>query len=159
MCQHCYFREHISVAAWAEKNPQQNGMKRILDLYFCFFIGISALCLARDTKQDRWRTIGENSVQTMMQLEQCSTWNFENKLLLLQAGLYHLNERHALAEISYQSAIISAHEHRFTHEESLAQELYGIYLVENKYVKRGLDQLKMAKNNYNQWGALSLIHI
>lgn len=88
-----------------------------------------------------------------MQLVQYSTWNFENKFSLLQAELHYLNGRHEMAELLYQAAIASAHDHRFFHEEALASELYGIYLVENKHIEKGLEQLQNAMDKYTQWGA------
>jgi len=59
-----------------------------------------------------------------------------------------------MAEITYQTAIVSAHEHRFVHEEALACELYGIHLVENKRVDEGLEQLTKAKDRYKEWGSM-----
>ena len=98
--------------------------------------------------------MGEESVQAMSQLEKTGTWNFENKMNLLEAELHYLDQRHAMAEISYQLAIASAHDHRVFHEEALAQELYGFYLIENGKSDRGLDQMRQAVDKYNQWGAL-----
>mmetsp|Transcript_40712 Transcript_40712/g.85233 ORF Transcript_40712/g.85233 Transcript_40712/m.85233 type:complete len:113 (+) Transcript_40712:156-494(+) len=89
----------------------------------------------------------------MKQLVENSAWNFENKLCLLQAELYYLNHRHSMAELSYQASIVSAHEHKFFHEEALACELYGIYLIENKKLSKGMKQLKQALNKYKAWGA------
>ena len=89
----------------------------------------------------------------MVQLVEYSTWNFGNKLSLLQAELHYLNHRHTMAELSYQAAIVSAHDHKIFHEEALARELYGIYLVENKMVVKGMGQLQMAMDKYNKWGA------
>lgn len=82
-----------------------------------------------------------------------STWNFENKSLLLEALLHSLNERHMMAENSYQASILSAREHKFHHEEALASELFGMYLVENAKVAKGIEQLQIAREKYIQWGA------
>mmetsp|Transcript_31119 Transcript_31119/g.56975 ORF Transcript_31119/g.56975 Transcript_31119/m.56975 type:complete len:112 (+) Transcript_31119:490-825(+) len=90
----------------------------------------------------------------MSQLVEYSVWNFENKLSLLQAELYYLNRRHAMAELKYQASITSAYNHRFFHEEAMARELYGIYLVENKMAVRGIPQLEMALDKYKKWGAV-----
>jgi len=90
----------------------------------------------------------------MSQLVEYSPWNFENKLCLLQAELDYLNHRHKMAEAKYLAAITSAHNHRFFHEEAMAREMYGIYLVENKLAVRGIPQLEMALDNYKKWGAV-----
>mmetsp|Transcript_31118 Transcript_31118/g.56972 ORF Transcript_31118/g.56972 Transcript_31118/m.56972 type:complete len:112 (+) Transcript_31118:490-825(+) len=90
----------------------------------------------------------------MSQLVEYSVWNFENKLSLLQAELYYLDHRHKMAEAKYLAAITSAHNHRFFHEEAMAREMYGIYLVENKMAVRGIPQLEMALDKYKKWGAV-----
>jgi len=177
----CYFRQYLSVAVVAEKYGMKTQAKRVLDFYFIFYQGIgkgfvlllgvsccsplrfsiavwylssAAMCLARDTKQNKWKEIGEKSVTTMTQLLNHSTWNFENKLFLLQAELNYLNGRIAMAESSYKAAIVSAHDHRFNNEEALGLELYGIFLVENNKVVQGLQQLEKAREEYKVWGAI-----
>ena len=37
--------------------------------------------------------------------------------------------------------------------QALAMELYGIFLVENKKVSRGLEMLQIATDKYKEWGA------
>ena len=73
--------------------------------------------------------------------------------MLLQAELHYFNGRYRIAELYYQSSILSAREHRFYHEEALATELFGVYLVERKQIAKGLEQLHGAMNKYKQWKA------
>jgi hypothetical protein len=93
------------------------------------------------------------SVKTMNQLLECSEWNFRNKLDLLNAELHYFNGDNELAETSFQDAILSAHEHRFYHEEALTCELYGVFLIETEKVDSGIEQLQMARDLYLHWGA------
>ena len=109
--------------------------------------------MARDTKQEKWRDIGEKAIKQMSQLAQYSSWNFENKLLLLQAEQSYLNGRYMIAELTYQSSITSASDHKFIGEEAMANELFGVYLIENKKAKKGIEQLQIAHSKYIQWGA------
>lgn len=118
---------------------------------------IAALALARDTKQEKWVSIGEHSVEAVSKPASCSSWNFENKLLLLQAELHYTNGRHAMAELFYQAAVRSAREHRFLHEEALSLEVFGVYLVENKQLQKGMEQLKMAAEKYHKWGSMKKV--
>lgn len=113
--------------------------------------------MARDTKQEQWRSIGETSVEAMTKLVSYSSWNYENKLLLLQAELHYTNGRNVMAELLYQAAIESAHEHRFLHEEALALELFGAFLVENRQTQRGLEQLRMSADKYRRWGSMKKV--
>lgn len=113
----------------------------------------AALCLARSTNDSKWTEIGAESVKTMTQLVECSEWNFRNKVHLLNAELHYLESRNSLAEISFKAAIVSAHEHRFYHEEALACELYGVFLIETNNLATGIEQLQLAFDKYVQWGA------
>jgi len=128
-----------------------------LDIFLDFYEGLSALALARDTKEEKWRSIGEASVEAMAKLVSYSRWNYENKLLLLQAELHYTNGRNGMAELSYQSSILSAREHRYVQEEALALEIFGVFLVENKQIRRGLEQLEMAADKYHGWGSVKKV--
>lgn len=90
----------------------------------------------------------------MSLLVEYSSWNFENKQLLLQAELHYLDGRFNMAEMTYKASILSAHEHKFYCEEALAHELFGVYLVENEKFAQGVEQLKHAQDKYKNIGAL-----
>jgi len=147
-----YFREYAQVIEIYEKN-EIIGVKRIIDFMRVFFVGISALSLARDTHQAKWKDIGERCIQTMTNLASHFEWNFLNKLHLLRAELHYLNGDLDAAEIAFMTSIATAHRHKFIHEEALAAELYGIFLIENKCFDRGVEQLKTSLSNYAKWGA------
>ena len=82
-----------------------------------------------------------------------SDWNFRNKQHLLQALLYYHDCEIILAETSFKASIVSAHEHGFHHEEALACELYGIFLIDTKNIVVGIEQLNLAIQKYMFWGA------
>lgn len=149
----CFFRRHLNVAELSKTNEMNYATKRALDIFLVFYEGISALALARDTKLDKWRKIGEKACQSMARYAKLNVWTYENKFNLLHAELHYLNERHMMAQLMYQAAILSASEHKLIHEEALARELYGIYFVENKNLANGMCQLKTAMDKYRQWGA------
>jgi len=107
----------------------------------------------RKTNERKLCEFGAKSVETMTQLVECSEWNFRNKLHLLNAELHYLESRNSLAEISFKAAIVSAHEHGFYHEEALAYELYGVFLIETNNLATGIEQLQFAIAKYVQWGA------
>lgn len=113
----------------------------------------AALCLARSTNEIKWREIGIQSVRTMSQMVECSEWNFMNKLHLLNAELHYLESQNCLAENSFKAAIVSANQHGFYHEEALACELYGLFLIDTKNLVVGIEQLQLAFEKYEQWGA------
>jgi len=158
MIDHFWKREYFVVAVLSkkfwEKHPA-SPPKRILQVLRCFYEGIAYLNIARDTRQTKWRTMGEKAVVQISQYNiMMSKWNFENKSMLLWAELQYLDGDIKSADASYRASIKSARDHKFLHEEALALELYGIYLVENKMVAEGLRQLQMASETYTRWGAM-----
>jgi len=148
------FREYLPVVELAVEYKKSAGAKRALDPICIFYEGISSLCLARDVKQSKWRDLGEKSIKAMAHFVQLSTWNFENKLALLQAELHCLDSHYDLAELAYEASILSARKHKFIQEEALACELYGIHFIENRQFEKGISQLQKAINKYIQLGAL-----
>ncbi len=72
---------------------------------------------------------------------------------MLQAELHYLNEELEQAVTAYTAAINSARQHKFIHEEALAFELYGTFLVETKELDRGYAQLEVSLQKYIEWGA------
>ncbi|KAL7550568.1 hypothetical protein ACHAWF_013807 [Thalassiosira exigua] len=66
---HFYFREYLCVLDLAEKyeiyTGRKAGTKRNLDIVVCFFEGIAALCLARESDQDKWKIKGQESISRM----------------------------------------------------------------------------------------------
>lgn len=89
----------------------------------------------------------------MTQMVQRSEWNFSNKLHLLNAHHHYLDRRNDMAENSFKAAIASAHEHGFYHEEALACEHYGLFLIDTKNLVVGIEQLHLALAGYDKWGA------
>jgi len=150
---HFWSGEFIEVCELSDKYPPYQ-IRKIFGHVRLFFEGIASLCLARQTHQPKWRTMGENAVKQMQKMEMVSKWNFENKSKLLQAEHYYTDGKLKSAEVAYKASIVSAQEHKFIHEEALAHELYGIFCVENHMVDRGSKQLHIALVKYKQWGAL-----
>jgi tetratricopeptide (TPR) repeat protein len=154
---HCYFREFVDVDRIARANRSTGEPKRLLDGFIAFFDGLACLCLARQTFQAKYRTIGEQVIETMIELAHHSRWNIENKLFLMQAELHYLNGEYEKAEASYEASIASARCHRFLNEEAYAYELYGVYLLENRMVDKGHEKLDIAIEKYAKWGALKKV--
>lgn len=151
-----WMRQYKDVIAHSEKhsrNHPPSQMKRTLNIFRTLYEGVAYLKLARDTKQNKWKILGEKAVKWMYQFESMSKWNFENKSKLLQAELYYLEANLEWAETAYTASIQSASDHNFIHEEALACELYGIFCIENHMVEKGSRHLLAALDKYKQWGA------
>ena len=155
MSTHFWMRDYVEVAKLSEKHSEthpSSQQKRILQIFRTFHEGIAYLNLARDTKQAKWRIMGQKAVVTLSQHENTMCkFNFENKSKLLQAELHYLDGDLISAETAYKASIKSA---GFIHEQALAYELYGIFCVENNMVDEGSKQLCIAVDKYKEWGAV-----
>lgn len=152
---HFWMREYEALVELSEKFSQTSQPKRILHYAFgAFFEGIAYSSLARDTKQHKYKALAEKSLAriAMLEREMCS-YNFHNKVKLLQAEVFYLNGNLNEAELAYKESIKSAQKHKFIHEEALAHELFGIFYVENRLIYYGLVQLKYSLEKYMKWGA------
>lgn len=157
----CYSRDHTSVVDIALKYRTTKA-RTMLDIFRVFYEGISSLVLARETQvetqRSAFRQIGEKAVKTMLDWKKHNEWNFENKLLLLQAELHYLNKDFNMACSAFEASIESAQEHTFVHEEALSYERFALFLSENRMMSEGKEKLDKAIEKYAQWGAMSKVY-
>ena len=155
MCVDFWFRDYTAIMKLCEKHPAP-AAKRILATQRCFYEGIAALNLARQQPNEpKYRVSGEKAVKDMSKFEQMNKWTFENKSLLLQAELHCLNQEYEAAENAYIASIESAKDHKFMNEEAMANELFGIFCIENQMGDKGMKHLRIALDLYKQWGAMN----
>lgn len=136
----------------AEKVPR-TPHKRVLELIRCFYEGIANLSLARDSHEQKYRQVAEEAVKDMVSYIELSQWNFLNKYKLMLAELRYLNGNLQSADDAYNASIAAAHQHQFLNEEALAHELYGMFLIENTRIEKGVRQLHLAIEKYRKWSA------
>ncbi|KAL7465110.1 hypothetical protein ACHAXS_009397 [Conticribra weissflogii] len=106
---------------------------------------------------NKWLEIGERAIQSHKTWVKHSEWNFENKLLLLEAELLYLKGKYVSAEKKYISSIESAHRHKFVHEEGLAMDRISSYYKFRGNVGKETEYLNGAFSCYETWGALGLL--
>jgi len=82
-----------------------------------------------------------------------SSWNWENKLLLLEAESVHAKGEFDRAGSFYDNAIRSAREHKFVHEEAIASELAGSFYFERGFRQKSHTCLVHSVECYEKWGA------
>lgn len=122
-----------------------------------FFEGLAYFQLARqsDCKESaKWIERGLSALTKMRGWSEHSLWNWENKMLLLEAeSLYTQNISSARAESFYDDAIRSAHAHKFIHEEAIASELAGTFYHERGFHQKSYLYFVHSVQSYNKWGA------
>jgi len=147
-----WMKDYLDVVQLSEQQPHSQH-NRILELLRCFYEGIVFLNLARDTRRQKYRRIGEEAVKELEKLTHISDWNFSNKAHLVKAELHYLNGDLKSADDSYKSAIDSACKYKWLSEEALAYELYGVFCFENQQALKGCELLRTAMEKFDQWGA------
>ncbi len=124
-----------------------------------FVDGMIALDFARKHRQDaeEWTTLGESTLQTWSRWAESSSWNFVNKLYLLEAEYAFLRRDDETAIAKYNASIKASRDHKFNHEEGLAEEKAATYLLHMSRYNESLSHLKNAKACYEKWGATALV--
>ena len=154
-----FFREYSEAVQYAEKYSRCHQSPRIADLFQTFYQGVSAFRLARleDDKAEEWKGVGNNAISQYQTWVKYSEWNWENKLLLLEAELHVCDGELEMAKSKFKASIDSARRHRFVHEEGLASELLGTFLDESgEEAEESKRQFAHARSCYQKWGAFAL---
>ncbi len=153
-----WFKNFSEAAQYAKKYQECHQVRRFTDMYQTLYLGVSAFRLARleDDKAREWADIGKEALSKYMTWVKYSEWNWQNKMLLLEAESQACEGEMEMAKIKFQASIDSARKHRFVHEEGLASELFGMYLEENGNLDEAKQQYALARCCYLKWGAFAL---
>jgi len=135
-----------------------NESLRFQTIFYVFYEGLLAFRLARtEADREHWRLIGQKSINTYQTWVKHSEWNFENKLLLLEAESHFSNCEYESAEKTYLASIDSARRHKFVHEEGLAMDLLASFYNVRGKVEPANSYLEGAYSCYEKWGAFGLL--
>ena len=123
--------------------------------YRAFIVGLAAYQVYRETRDSIWKDIGTEHTKEMRIWAECgSSWNFEHKLLLMEAESYHCNGNLVQAAESYDKAIASAKAHRYINDEAMACELAGRFFLDRCNINLSLKYLRLAHEKYSEWKAV-----
>jgi predicted ATPase len=118
-----------------------------------FFTGLTCFVLAKRSNPKKWVNLGNKSIKKMQKWALNSPSNCLHKLLLLKAEkAVFLGYREKAIE-KFKQAIMFAQKHGFLHEEALANERLGLFLVEIEKNELGCKRLAHAMELYQKWGA------
>ncbi len=122
-----------------------------------FFEGLTYFLLARhsnyNTESAKLIERGNSVLTKMRYWSEHSLWNWENKVLLLEAESMYTKGHVDRAGPLYDDAIRSAREHKFIHEEAIASELAGIFYYERGFHQKSYSYLAHSLKSYEEWGA------
>ena len=133
---------------------------RPLVIYGLFFEGLVSFFLARQTngseQRARWIGKGENVLTKMKYWSEHSSWNWESKMVLLEAEKMYTVGNFEQASLFYEKAMHSAHEHKFINDEAIASELAGVFFCKRELHAKAQSILLHAVQCYKTWGALAV---
>ena len=97
-------------------------------------------------------TVGE-VIDTIKEAASRSDWNFTNKLRLVEAEFYALENEESQAIAAYDASIASARKSKFIHEEGLACEKAGFYHKRMNDHQSAVKYFNQARVCYSEWGS------
>ena len=103
-------------------------------------------------KQRHFEALIEHHQQLEIWAEHCAP-NFENRAALVRAEISQIDGRELDAERLYETAIKSARENDFVHNEAIANELAARFYLARGLETAGYAHLRNARNCYDRWGA------
>jgi len=158
-----FFQGDMDAAAKVYEQSQDfpiGSTGRLVNILVSIFIdGLIGFFFARKHRDDeaKWTNVGQDAIKSLRKWVRSSEWNFSNKLYLLEAEFYFLSEDDERAMSCYNASIKSAREHRFVHEEGLAEEKTATYLLHKSQHDEALEHFVNAKKCYESWGAYTLV--
>jgi tetratricopeptide (TPR) repeat protein len=105
---------------------------------------------------ERHRVRGEKALLKFEEWLAHSEWNFKNKQLLLEAEFHFSMKNSSVAATCYEASIEAARKHKFIHEEAFANELAGLFFLEEGQRQKALSYFKQSAECYRVWGAFAI---
>lgn len=145
---------------WTDMYYEHFGSKKFqmgyIYIYNVLYDGLINLHFAGETGDARYRERSENAMLQVKEWLRHSDWNFQNKFLLLSAEYYKISNDRTNAARCYDASIRAAKEHKFIHEEANANELAGIFYLEQGHHQRALAYFNQSVLCYKKWGASAI---
>ena len=128
-------------------------------MFGLFYEGLTSFLLARQTRDSerlKWIEKGESVLTKMTFWSEHSSWNWESKMVVLEAEKMYTMGNCDLASMYYDKAIRVAHEHKFINDEAIARELAGTFFCYQGLHVRAKTLLLQSAQNYKTWGATAV---
>jgi len=133
---------------------QLDSQVKFIFIYRTFYSGLVAFHCFRETQDNYWMDRGMNVMREMEILTKECKWNFENKMLLLNAEYHFSIGDFDKATEEYYLSVRSSHAHRFIHEEAVANELAGYFQLARGRKDLSINLMTQARECYQTWGAV-----
>ena len=105
---------------------------------------------------ERYKVRGENALRKFEGWVAFSEWNFNNKLLLLEAEFHYSMKNSSMAATCYEASIEAAQKHKFINEEAISNELAGLFFLEEGQREKSLSFFERSAACYRTWGGFTV---
>jgi hypothetical protein len=124
-----------------------------ITIFSVFYDGLINFYFMGKTGNARHLERGENALSKMKEWSRHSEWNFQNKFLLLNAEYSKITNNYNQAATCYEASIKAAKDHKFIHEEAMANELAALFYLEQGNCQRALSYFRQSFVCFQKWGA------
>jgi hypothetical protein len=138
---------------YAEKMLQSPEGARHHHIFITFYYALNSFKVAETVHTQKLRAVPEGAITTLKSATELSEWNFQNKVELLQAELYHREDELDKSKEAYYVAIASAKKSKFIHEEGLACEKAAGHFKKIGDASEALKLFSQARDCYVNWGS------
>lgn len=122
--------------------------------YSAFMMCLAEMIVARETKSRSHLRAANRSLRRLKKWTEYASTSWLNRMHLILAEHDALQGRHEQATRYFFSSIEHAERHGWIHEQALALERAGIYLIETSQMDKGLDCLYRSRGLYETWGCV-----
>ena len=152
------FHDYNAALQYAEIcRPVANclGLMYIYRIYL-FYDSLISLYFARLYEQDtKWISKAKENISKLRPLVESAQINHQNKVMLLEAELAIVEQRHDQVVSCYQQAISLSNKQGFPNEEAMSNERFGVYCLQQGSMQNATEHLVNAYKCYRVWGARS----
>ena len=147
----CYERVIYLAKKFESLHEQDKARMPMRIILVSFYHGLAMAEAYRRKKGRNRLRILNLMISVLKKASGLSSWNFKNKLLLLEAEKLSIvgNETN---KPNYDLAIKSSQSSKFIHDEALACELAGKHFERTKNFKEAIKLYKQAEKCYRKWG-------
>eukprot|EP00581_Thalassiosira_minuscula_P014826 CAMPEP_0183723104 /NCGR_PEP_ID=MMETSP0737-20130205/14816_1 /TAXON_ID=385413 /ORGANISM="Thalassiosira miniscula, Strain CCMP1093" /LENGTH=1533 /DNA_ID=CAMNT_0025953355 /DNA_START=8 /DNA_END=4609 /DNA_ORIENTATION=- len=150
--QNFWFGHYDRCMYYAERSPALTDISKLKNIMVVFYSGLSCFHCSRKINTKHMK-VAKRAVEVMKQNGRGSSWNYKNKVHLLEAEIYSARGKKDEAKVSFNAAISAARSSKFTHEEGLAYELSAYHSLKLNDNKDALNLFEEARDCYKKWGS------
>jgi hypothetical protein len=150
----------INISGAVAENYHQSETIILMGYFFeglaSFLLARRSNCVADNESSIKLTARGLSVLKRMRCWSEHCCWNWEDKVLLLEAEHMYTLGDYDQASSLYDSAIRSAHDHKFIHVEAIACEAAGMFYHERGMHIKSYPYFVHSVKSYTKWGALAI---